>query len=83
MDEHGAFPAVLGMAAIIIFVGLGWTVMNEVVLRTSEWANTMPADRYGWALPAMLYIWRIAPLMLLIAGIVWAILQAHKGQVVE
>lgn len=78
-DERGVVIAYLTTFFIIIAVALFWIVMNEMLLRIGDWANTGATESFGFTHNILILLWRATPIVLLFGSVMWAILQAHRS----
>jgi hypothetical protein len=78
LDERGALPAFIGVIILVIVMPLFWIVFNEVVLHVQSFAT---ADS-GGITDILISIWRLTPIILLMFGVIWAIVQAHRSGLV-
>jgi len=80
-NQQGLVGAYIRVIISVIMVAIVFIVMNEFVLRLGSATNSISTNPgFSGTSSLLLYLWRMAPIVLLISAIVWAIWVSHREQ---
>jgi len=80
-DEAGLVGAYIRVIVSVIMVAIVFIVMNEFVLRLGSATNSISTNPgFSGTSSLLLYLWRLTPVVLLIAAVIYAIWASVREQ---
>lgn len=76
--ERGAVYPYLIFWIVVIFAALVWIMFNEMVLHVGDWVTASATEDSGFTWPILMTLWRMAPMVIILATFVWAVVSSHR-----
>ena len=79
-EQRGIVEDYVLVTIVVVIVSVCWTIGNEVVLKIGNMGLELVEGTAAALINTLILFWRIAPVILIIGVLVWAVARAFKKE---